>query len=148
MRELDVARIIHNPQLRHDINFDPALHFCPNLEGEKGKRKQEKAIQFWNVLGTQLQLFVEDQDEFMRLFGHGEEWCLPLLLRSVEEIIQALIPARDRMYLDEGLNVDLIMQQFSKGMIDLEKLASWFSGVFKSHYAPMRDEWVAGCTLI
>ncbi|KAI0884865.1 T-complex 11 [Annulohypoxylon maeteangense] len=142
LSELDVNKIIHNPKLRHDINFDPDLHFRPNVDGEKGRRKQEKANQFWNTLTEQLQLFIMDRDEFMARFGQGEEWCLPQLLKSVKEIIQTLVPQRDRMYLDEGLNVDLIMQQFSKGMADLEKLASWLSGVLKSHCAPMRDEWV------
>ncbi|KAI1076568.1 T-complex 11 [Whalleya microplaca] len=142
LSELDVNKIIHNPKLRHDINFDPELHFRPNLDGEKGRRKQDKANQFWNALGDQLQLFVVNRDEFMRRFGQGEEWCLPLLLKSVKEIIQTLVPQRDRLHLDEGLNVELIMQQFGKGMADLEKLASWLSGVLKSHCAPMRDEWV------
>ncbi|KAI0010642.1 T-complex 11 [Xylariaceae sp. FL0662B] len=142
LSELDVNKIIHNPKLRHDINFDPELHFRPNLDGEKGRRKQDKANQFWNALGDQLQLFVVNRDEFMRRFRQGEEWCLPLLLKSVKEIIQTLVPQRDRLHLDEGLNVELIMQQFSKGMADLEKLASWLSGVLKSHCAPMRDEWV------
>ncbi|KAI0019786.1 T-complex protein 11 [Xylariomycetidae sp. FL0641] len=142
LSELDVTKIIHNPKLRHDINFDPELHFRPNLDGEKGKRKQEKANQFWTTLGDQLRMFIVNRDEFMRRFGNGEEWCLPLLLKSVKDIIQTLVPTRDRAYLDEGLNVDLIMQQFSKGMADLEKLASWLSGVLKSHCAPMRDEWV------
>ncbi|KAI0601686.1 T-complex protein 11 [Biscogniauxia sp. FL1348] len=142
LSELDVTKIIHNPKLRHDINFDPELHFRPNLDGEKGKKKQERANQFWATLGEQLQQFVVNRDEFMRRFGNGEEWCLPLLLKSVKEIIQTLVPTKDRLYLDEGLNVDLIMQQFSKGIADLEKLASWLSGVLKSHCAPMRDEWV------
>ncbi|KAI1388478.1 T-complex 11 [Hypoxylon trugodes] len=142
LSELDVNKIIHNPKLRHDINFDPDLHFRPNVDGEKGRRKQEKANQFWNTLTEQLQLFVINRDEFMNRFGQGEDWCLPQLLKSVKEIIQTLVPQRDRMYLDEGLNVELIMQQFSKGIADLEKLASWLSGVLKSHCAPMRDEWV------
>ncbi|KAI2611703.1 T-complex 11 [Hypoxylon fragiforme] len=142
LSELDVNKIIHNPKLRHDINFDPDLHFRPNVDGEKGRRKQEKANQFWNALTEQLQLFIVDRDEFMSRFGQGEEWCLPLLLKSVKEIIQTLVPQRDRMYLDEGLNVELIMQQFGRGIADLEKLASWLSGVLKSHCAPMRDEWV------
>ncbi|KAI1341838.1 T-complex 11 [Xylariaceae sp. FL0016] len=142
LSELDVTKIIHNPKLRHDINFDPELHFRPNLDGEKGKRKQDKANLFWKALRDQLELFVVNRDEFMSKFGQGEEWCLPLLLKSVKEIIQTLVPTRDRLYLDEGLNVDLIMQQFSRGMADLEKLASWLSAVLKSHCAPMRDEWV------
>ncbi|KAI3330116.1 camp-mediated signaling protein Sok1 [Ustulina deusta] len=142
LSELDVAKIIHNPRLRHDINFDPELHFRPNLDGEKGRRKQQKADQFWDTLRDQLQQFITDRDGFVQQYGNGEDWSLPLLLRSVKEIIQTLVPARDRLCLDEGLNVELIMQQFSRGMADLEKLASWLSGVLKSHCAPMRDEWV------
>lgn len=142
LSELDVTKIIQNPKLRHDINFDPELHFRPNLDGEKGRKKQDKANQFWTTLREQLQQFVTDPIEFQTRYGQGQEWCLPLLLRSVKEIIQTLVPARDRVYLDEGLNVDLIMQQFNRGVADLEKLASWLSGVLKSHCAPMRDEWV------
>ncbi|KAI1328060.1 T-complex protein 11 [Xylariaceae sp. FL0255] len=142
LSELDVTKIIHNPKLRHDINFDPELHFRPNLDGEKGKRKQIKAEQFWETLREQLEQFITDRDGFVRQFGNDDNWSLPLLLRSVKDIIHTLVPTRDRMCLDEGLNVDLIMQQFSKGMADLEKLASWLSGVLKSHCAPMRDEWV------
>ncbi|KAK5636352.1 hypothetical protein RRF57_012064 [Xylaria bambusicola] len=142
LSELDVAKIIHNPRLRHDINFDPELHFRPNLDGEKGRRKQQKADQFWDTLRDQLQQFITDRDGFIQQYGNGEDWSLPLLLRSVKEIIQTLVPARDRLCLDEGLNVELIMQQFSRGMANLEKLASWLSGVLKSHCAPMRDEWV------
>ncbi|KAJ3566701.1 hypothetical protein NPX13_g7034 [Xylaria arbuscula] len=142
LSELDVAKIIHNPRLRHDINFDPELHFRPNLDGEKGRRKQQKADQFWDTLRDQLQQFITDRDGFIQQYGNGEDWSLPLLLKSVKEIIQTLVPARDRLCLDEGLNVELIMQQFSRGMADLEKLASWLSGVLKSHCAPMRDEWV------
>lgn len=141
LSELDVNKIIHNPKLRHDINFDPELHFRPNLDGEKGRRKQDKANQFWTTLRDQLQQFVANPIEFQERY-QNQDWCLPLLLRSVKEIIQTLVPARDRVYLDEGLNVDLIMQQFNRGVADLEKLASWLSGVLKSHCAPMRDEWV------
>ncbi|KAI4599278.1 hypothetical protein KJ359_002237 [Pestalotiopsis sp. 9143b] len=141
LSELDVQKIVHNPKLRHDINFDPELHFRPNLDGEKGKRKQDKANQFWNTLRLQLEQFVANPIQFQEQY-HKREWCLPLLLRSVKEIIQTLVPTRDRAYLDEGLNVDLLMQQFNRGVADLEKLASWLSGVLKSHCAPMRDEWV------
>ncbi|KAK8134204.1 Protein SOK1 [Apiospora sp. TS-2023a] len=142
LSELDVNKIIHNPKLRHDINFDPELHFRPNLDGEKGRRKQVKADQFWTSLRDQLQQFVADPVSFQQRYGQGQGWCLPVLLKAVKEIIQTLVPSRDRVYLDEGLNVDLIMQQFHRGIADLEKLASWLSGVLKSHCAPMRDEWV------
>lgn len=142
LSELDVSKIIHNPKLRHDINFDPELHFRPNLDGDKGRRKQEKANQFWTTLRDQLTSFVVDREGFRREFPAGADWCLPVLLKSVKEIIQTLVPQRDREFLHEGFNVELLMQQFNQGMADLEKVASWLSGVLKLHCAPMRDEWV------
>ncbi|KAG7285483.1 hypothetical protein NEMBOFW57_010111 [Staphylotrichum longicolle] len=141
LSELDVQKIVHNPKLRHDINFDPELHFRPNLDGDKGKRKQDKANQFWNALFEQLVLFVMDRETFHARYGHGD-WCLPVLLRAVRDIIETLVPQRDRELLNEGLNVDLLMQQFNRGVADLEKLASWLASVLKLHCAPMRDEWV------
>ncbi|KXJ86689.1 T-complex protein 11-domain-containing protein [Microdochium bolleyi] len=142
LSELDVGKIVHNPKLHHDINFDPELHFRPNLDGEKGHKKQARAQQFWQSLASQLRMFMTDRDSFMTLYGQGQEWCLPMLLKSVKDIISTLVPARDRAQLEEGLNVPHIMQQFAYGMADLEKLASWLSSVLKSHCAPMRDEWV------
>jgi hypothetical protein len=142
LSELDVNKIIHNPKLRHDINFDPELHFRPNLDGERGRKKQDKANQFWNALLDQLYLFVTDRARFQALHQDAENWCLPQLLKAVREIIQTLVPQRDREILNEGLNVELLMQEFNKGIADLEKLASWLSGILKLHCAPMRDDWV------
>jgi hypothetical protein len=142
LSELDVNKIIHNPKLRHDINHDPELHFRPNLDGERGRKKQEKANQFWTALLDQLVLFVTDRPAFLAQCPDESNWCLPQLLRAVRDILQTLVPQRDREFLNEGLNVDLLMQQFNKGIADLEKLASWLSGILKLHCAPMRDEWV------
>lgn len=142
LSELDVSKIIHNPKLRHDINFDPELHFRPNLDGEKGRKKQERANQFWRTLKEELGEFIMDRAGFYAKHGDSSDWTLPSLLKAVKDIIQTLVPQRDRQFLDEGLNVELLMQQFHKGVADLEKLASWLSQVLKSHCAPMRDEWV------
>jgi hypothetical protein len=35
LRELDLTEILRNPQLRHDIVFDPNLMFRPNFDGER-----------------------------------------------------------------------------------------------------------------
>jgi hypothetical protein len=141
LSELDVQKIVHNPKLRHDINFDPDLHFRPNLDGEKGRRKQEKANQFWNALYEQLILFVVDREAFEARYSR-DSWCLPVLLRAAREIIETLVPQRDRDLLNDGLNVDLLMQQFYRGVADLEKVAAWLASLLKLHCAPMRDEWV------
>ncbi|KOS20505.1 Protein SOK1 [Escovopsis weberi] len=142
LSELDVSKIIHNPKLRHDINYDPELHFRPNLDGEKGRKKQEKANQFWRTLKKELTEFITDRPTFCANHAEGDDWTLPLLLKAVKEIIQTLVPQRDRQFLEEGLNIELLMQQFNKGVADLEKLALWLSQVLKSHCAPMRDDWV------
>ncbi|KID91607.1 cAMP-mediated signaling protein Sok1 [Metarhizium guizhouense ARSEF 977] len=142
LSELDVSKIIHNPKLRHDINFDPELHFRPNLDGEKGRKKQERANQFWRTLKEELTLFIIDRPAFHAKHGETDDWTLPSLLKAVKEIIQTLVPQRDRQFLDEGFNIELLMQQFYKGIADLEKLALWLSQVLKSHCAPMRDDWV------
>ncbi|TQV97594.1 T-complex 11 [Cordyceps javanica] len=142
LSELDVTKIIHNPKLRHDINFDPELHFRPNLDGEKGRKKQDRANQFWRSLKKELTMFITDRPSFYNTYGYADDWTLPTLLKAVREIIQTLVPQRDRHFLDEGLNVELLMQQFHKGIADLEKLAQWLSQVLKSHCAPMRDDWV------
>lgn len=44
LREIDLAEILKNPQLRHDILFDPQLQFRPNLDGERGRRKKSLMI--------------------------------------------------------------------------------------------------------
>ncbi|PNY26650.1 Protein SOK1 [Tolypocladium capitatum] len=142
LSELDVSKIIHNPKLRHDINFDPELHFRPNLDGDKGRKKQDRANLFWRTLREELLLFLTDRPAFYAKHGERNDWTLPALLKAVKEIIQTLVPQRDRQFLDEGLNVELLMQQFHKGIADLEKLALWLSRVLKSHCAPMRDDWV------
>ena len=35
LRELDLHEIMRNPQLRHDVVFDPNLMFRPNYDGQR-----------------------------------------------------------------------------------------------------------------
>ncbi|KAI7075326.1 hypothetical protein KC352_g42069, partial [Hortaea werneckii] len=60
LAELDMHRIINNPKLRHDVNFDRDLHFRPNLDGSKGRQKVKSAEQYWQALEGEL---------FMLAFG-------------------------------------------------------------------------------
>lgn len=141
LSELDVNKIVHNPKLRHDINFDPELHFRPNLDGDKGKRKQARADAFWTSMRRQLELFLTNREAF-EAEVNGQEWCLPSTLCAIRGILETLVPQRDRASVEEIVNVELLMQQFTKGVADLGKLAQWLSQLLKSHCAPMRDPWV------
>ncbi|RDW60838.1 hypothetical protein BP6252_12221 [Coleophoma cylindrospora] len=141
LSELDVNKIVHNPKLRHDINFDPDLHFRPNLDGEKGRRKTKKADDFWETMKVQLRDYIMNREVFEAELKDAE-WCLPATLKAIRGILETLVPQRDRASVDETFNVDLLMQQFRKGVADLSKLAQWLSRLLKCHCAPMRDEWV------
>ncbi|KAF8964159.1 hypothetical protein BGZ46_000826 [Entomortierella lignicola] len=54
LRELDMLEIFKNPQLRHDIVFDPHLQFRPNFDGERGHTKRREADRFWREVGLEL----------------------------------------------------------------------------------------------
>ncbi|KAN0108184.1 T-complex 11 [Hyaloscypha variabilis] len=142
LSELDVNKIVNNPKLRHDINFDPDLHFRPNLDGEKGRRKTQRANDFWTTMRTQLTSYITNRDQFEKELGEDGEWCLPATLKAIRGILETLVPQRDRASVEETFNVELLMQQFRKGVADLEKLALWLSQLLKCHCAPMRDNWV------
>jgi hypothetical protein len=141
LSELDVNKIFHNPKLRHDINFDPDLHFRPNLDGEKGKIKAEKQNAFYELMQIQLYHVLTNREGFHNQYGNTD-WCLPATLRAIRGILETLVPQRDRPSVEETFNVDLLMQQFYKGVADLPKLSQWLSQFLKCHCAPMRDWWV------
>ncbi|KAI6777587.1 uncharacterized protein J7T54_002683 [Emericellopsis cladophorae] len=141
LSDLDVVRIVQNSKLRHDINFDPDLHFRPINLSDKGKAKQERSQGFWKSLTEQLGMFVDENRrlEFMSRYARSHEWCLPVLLRTIKDIVETLVPKRSRDLIDEAFNVELLMQEFYKGVLDSERLAEWLAGVLKTHCAPMRD---------
>jgi hypothetical protein len=139
--ELDIPRIVYNPKLRHDVNFDPDLHFQPNSDGESGRRKAQKANDFWNCLQTEIEDFMADPAAFESKLA-GKQWSLQSTLQAIREILGTLVPPEDRSAVEEILNVELLMQQLRKGVVDLEKLGLWLARTLKSHCAPMRDEWV------
>ena len=141
LSELDVNKIVHNPKLRHDINFDPDLHFRPNLDGEKGRKKTQKANDFWETMRAQIRDYLLNREQFEKEL-EDTEWCLPATLKAIRGILETLVPQRDRASVEETFDVEVLMQQFRKGVADLPKLATWLSRLLKCHCAPMRDDWV------
>ncbi|PVH82304.1 Tcp11-domain-containing protein [Cadophora sp. DSE1049] len=141
LSELDVSKIVNNPKLRHDINFDPELHFKPNLDGDKGRRKSQKADYFWETIKEQqLQAFLYDRDQFEKELG-SEDWNLPATLRAIEGILQTLLPSIHCGTIEEAFNVNALRQQFQR-VADLAKLRLWLSQLLKCHCAPKRDNWI------
>ncbi|KAF4590103.1 hypothetical protein EYR38_009401 [Pleurotus pulmonarius] len=52
LKELDVAQILRNPHLRHDLLFDPGLQFRPTAS----RRKRDLADAYWRAVERELEL--------------------------------------------------------------------------------------------
>jgi len=102
LSELDVNKIVHNPKLRHDINFDPDLHFRPNLDGKRGRMKTEEAKDFWKTIRGLLYEYVASQQlvdpRFETRSSISLDWledflkshCAPMRDDSVDELLLQL----------------------------------------------------------
>lgn len=142
LREIDLQEIFKNPQLRHDIVFDPQLQFRPNLDGERGKRKRASTEKYWDTIVLELEALaacVNPQDGYNTITSTSK---LPYLFISMRDILDSLLPLKDRTFVDSVLDPELLLRQLQNCALDFVGLAKWLSSVFKVHCAPMRDSWV------
>lgn len=153
LAELDVSRIINNPKLRHDVNFERELHFRPNLDGSRGKSKLKKADEYWKALVAELELYravggqlltcqsAQELEHWSRMMGLSQK-RMPGMFETIKEVLKSLVPERDQSIVMDRLDVPMIMQQISKGVFDLMEFALWLAALLKAHCAPMRDDWI------
>lgn len=150
LSELDLPCIMSNINLRMDANFDRDLHFKPDLDGEKGRRKRKEAADYWDSMATEIAIYAfwaahpddkgeehSDHEGLRRTF----EPRLPVMFETLQEIVKTLVPAQDYPSVMQNLEVPLLMQQVRKGVLDMVALATWMAALLKTHCAPMRDEW-------
>lgn len=150
LSELDLPCIMSNINLRMDANFDRDLHFKPDLDGEKGRRKRKEAADYWDSMTMEIAIHnfwaahpdhkddePSDQDNSRRSF----EPRLPAMFETLQDVIKTLVPAQDHASVMQNLEVPLLMQQVRKGVLDMISLATWMGALLKTHCAPMRDEW-------
>ena len=153
LSELDITRIINNPKLRHDVNFDRELHFRPNLDGSRGKHKLKAADEYWKALIGELELYracgaqlvtcdTSDKLAYWSRMMNTSQKRMPIMFDTIREVIKTLVPEKDQPTVAERLDVSMIMQEISKGVFDMMSLAEWLSRLLKAHCAPMRDEWI------
>ncbi|KAG5420412.1 SOK1 [Candida metapsilosis] len=139
LKEIDLHEILKNPQLRHDILFDPQLQFRPNLDGERGKRKKSIIDKYWMEVQKECQqFFVPNVDPKSIKITR-----LPILFTTLRDILLSLLPTKDRQQVSEIMDIDLLVQQLRHGSFDFVEMSKWLGDVFKSHCAPMRDQWVS-----
>ncbi|KAJ9251374.1 hypothetical protein DTO207G8_5477 [Paecilomyces variotii] len=150
LSELDLHRIMANINLRMDANFDRDLHFKPDLDGEKGRRKRREAAEYWESMATEILVYsfcASNGLELRQETGSDNvdeptfEPRLPAMFETLQDVLKTLVPERDHPSVMQNLDVSLMMQQIRKGVLDLVGLATWLAGLLKTHCAPMRDEW-------
>ncbi|KAG8631804.1 hypothetical protein KVT40_000944 [Elsinoe batatas] len=153
LSELDISRIINNPKLRHDVNFDKELHFRPNLDGSRGRQKLRAADDYWRALIAELVLYrvvgtklmqcstVQEAEHWSRMMRSTQR-RMPVMFETIRDILKTLVPERDQAVVAERIDVAMIMQEISKGVFDMMSLANWLATLLKAHCAPMRDEWI------
>lgn len=153
LSELDIPRIINNPKLRHDVNFDKELHFRPNLDGSRGRHKVKAAEDYWKALIAELELYraigtrlitcetQQDLEYWTRMMSTSQK-RMPGMFETIRDVLRTLVPERDQPSVAERLDVSMIMQQISKGLFNLMDLAQWLAKLLKAHCAPMRDDWI------
>ena len=153
LAELDMQRIINNPKLRHDVNFDRELHFRPNMDGSRGRHKMRSTDEYWQALEGELFMYaygrqqltstpdLEAQDYWMRVLKTSQR-RIRHIFEAVRDILKTLVPDHEQQFISDRLDVDLIMQEIQNGVCDLIDMSTWLATVIKAHCAPMRDELV------
>ena len=144
LRELDLSEIYRNPKLRHDVVFDAQLHFRPNLDGSRGKRKREQADMYWKFVLAECDMFFSNARNRPQAAAGlaGVALKLPTLFKTMKDILSTLVPKSDREEVEAALDHTLLMQQLEHGVLDFKNLSEWLARVLKAHCAPMRDVWV------
>jgi T-complex protein 11 len=156
LSELDLERIMQNVYLRMDANFEPELHFLPDLGGEKGRQKRIMADDYWEALSIEIMIYTYAN---MNRSQAGEieivhvpdlvamakddnlfQPRLPVMFETLHGILMTLVPDRDHASVSQNLDISHLMQQVHKGVLDLVSLSKWLADLLKTHCAPMRDQ--------
>lgn len=137
LKEIDLQEIVKNPQLRHDIIFDPLLQFRPNLDGERGIKKRQLADKYWNDVENEIYVYSQRPDVF-----HYDNTRLVPLFDTLREVLLTIVPQREAHVINNILDTELNVQELLKGSLIMSNLSEWLAQLFKHHCAPMRDAWV------
>lgn len=137
LKEIDLQEIVKNPQLRHDIIFDPLLQFRPNLDGERGLKKKQISDKYWNDVENEIYVYTKKPDAF-----RYEETRLVPLFNSLKEVLVTIVPQKEVHTVQNVLDTELLVQELLKGSLMMSNFSDWLAQLFKHHCAPMRDPWV------
>lgn len=137
LKEIDLSEIVKNPQLRHDIVFDPMLQFRPNFDGERGVKKRQIADSYWSDIENEIFVYNQQPDIFDRTTSR----LIPLF-DTLKDVLVTIVPQKEASSVSSVLDTDLLIQELLKGSLVMSNFSDWLAQLFKHHCAPMRDPWV------
>ncbi|CAI4057845.1 Sok1p SKDI_04G2410 [Saccharomyces kudriavzevii IFO 1802] len=137
LKEIDLQEILKNPQLRHDIIFDPLLQFRPNLDGERGNKKRQLANIYWNDVQNEIYVYSKKPE----IFQYNRSRLVPLF-DTLRDVLLTIVPQKESPMINNVLDTELNIQELLKGSLIMSNLSGWLADLFKHHCAPMRDPWV------
>jgi hypothetical protein len=128
LQELNIDEILSNPQLRHDLYFDPNLSFKPNLEGQRGSRKRAESDTYWITVSIEIE--------------SGSYFRVPLILFEIKYILLDLLPEDSILSLDLEGSIDAgqIAQEIQHDVFDAIKFSRYLGNVLLLNCAPARDD--------
>jgi len=149
LRELDLRLIQSNINLRVDINYDQDLHFTP-VSGQKGEKKKLEALLYWQSLVAEFRImyhnnFVTNCIECNQRCAQGQVTQrnfrprLPGLFINLKDLLTILVPDRDQDQISQFLDISLLVQMASRGVLNVVPLSRWLCELLTTHCAPMRD---------
>ena len=155
LSELDLVRIINDPKLRHDLNFEREISFRPNVSGPRGQQKEAGANVYWDALVIEFALYIKRQHRIScasnAALQNTSPWIsgstlsqqitlrLPRMFTTIREILKTLVPGRECFGVDQRLDVDLLMQELDNGACDVKELSNWLRNVLLGSCSPLRD---------
>ena len=146
LSELDLNRIMNDPKLRHDLNFEREVAFRPNYQGAKGRDKKDRARYYWVALSVEFAIYSCRRTWMSKRRRPAPKLNfrprLPRLFDNVKDVIKTLVPASQWPGLDQRIDIDLLMQELEKGVCDLVTLIEWIGDLLLASCSPLRDSTV------
>ncbi|KAG9127109.1 hypothetical protein FRC07_000613, partial [Ceratobasidium sp. 392] len=140
LKELDLEAILRNPQLRHDLLFDPGLQFRPT----SGRKKRELTEKYWQAVqievdtGCACTSFDERGRRLPCVCRTASSSSRPLPSR-IPPLVNELCQVLHSVVHSATADAALIAQELRHGVFDSRGVFRTLGAVLKQHCAPMRD---------
>jgi hypothetical protein len=153
LEEAMSVKIFNNPGLRHELNFNQEVFIRPKID----VLNRAERDQYWKSLANELAYYLnkrnkhngcDDDDRVDKTAlpnGTCHSYCpatprLPRFLENMHEIILMVVDTDDQDTARKIFDVDIIMQQLSKGVCDIHSLVERVGKLLRCSCSSGRDE--------